>query len=121
VEFLPTQQLLLVRRRKGSVRHTPALLGDHHSLYVRFLKDIAQAPPPYQVEAGIVGVPGWKLEPIRASSGEMDKGDVILQGTLKDDSEEEQHKFLLAFFQEVFNQAGLDRPLNLHNFPGRRQ
>jgi hypothetical protein len=49
----------------------------HLSLYVRFLKDIVQAPPPYQVEAGIVGVPGWKLQPIRASSGEMDKGDII--------------------------------------------
>jgi len=85
------------------------------------MKDIVQAPPPYQVEAGIVGVAGWRLEPVAASSGEMDKGEVVLQGALQDESDEEQHRFLLSFFEEVFNQAGLDRPLNLHNFPSRRR
>jgi hypothetical protein len=55
------------------------------------------------------------------SSFQRVKGEVVvLQGTLRDESDEEQHRFLSACFEEVFNHVGLDRPLNLHNFPGRR-
>lgn len=43
--------------------------------------------------------------------------DVKVRKVIKSTDEETQKKYLLKFFQAIFDQAGYDRPASLNRFP----
>jgi hypothetical protein len=100
--------------------HLEGVMVSHLPLWVKFMRNVVETPPPYTVEAGIVNIERWHLQSMHASGGELFSKDIILRDTLKDDTQAEQYRFLLRFFEGMFNQAGLDRPPHLNGFPPQR-
>jgi hypothetical protein len=88
--------------------------------YVTFMRDVSNVKPPYTVEAGLVGVKNWDLYVTNQRGGEIFGpmyDDVKLRQTLLNDSEIEQEKFLLRFFEKIFDQSGRERPPHYNGFP----
>lgn len=89
--------------------------------YLNFTKQVSGVSLPVTVEAGLVGVKGWELIVATGYGPAISAGtmydDVKVRRVLNNDDEETRKKFLLDFFQSVFDQAGIDRPAGLNGFP----
>lgn len=89
-------------------------------LYLEFIQKVSGVSLPVTVEAGMVGVKGWELivatdyGPAKSAGTMYDN--VKFRRLLKSDDAETQRKFLLEFFEAIFDQVGVDRP-RLNDFP----
>jgi hypothetical protein len=86
-------------------------------LYLEFMRTVAKAPLPVQVEAGIEGVKGRLIvhngQPIK-DAGVMHHDEVIHRGLIRSYDEAERIAFLLEFFKKVNAGSGVPRPSGLY-------
>ena len=85
-------------------------------LYMRFMKEIAEAPVPIQVEAGLQGVKGCLIahNSYSSQSPTMHRDEVKHRGLLRTFEKEEQLAFLIEFFKKVNAASGVPRPDKLY-------
>ena len=77
--------------------------------------------PPYTIEAGAVGLNqaylGVPKDYDDGLRGPIHENELMYRGVLEGDSEEEIQRFLLDFFEALFELSGYRRPENFNNFP----
>lgn len=88
---------------------------------VSFASDRLGLNPPWQVEAGLVGIKGLHIGmPPRDFWGPIRKSEITHRMIVNDDKPPSYDAFLLAFFGLVYDATGYARPDNLHGFPPGR-
>jgi hypothetical protein len=88
------------------------------TLFMRFMREISQVPPPINVEVGIEGIAGWQIAHnnyvINRSSPIMHRDFVEHKGVLRSFDKVEQHAFLMQFFKKLNENSGVSRPQGLY-------
>ncbi|MBL4803925.1 MAG: TIR domain-containing protein [Alphaproteobacteria bacterium] len=88
--------------------------------YINFAKGMG-IEPPYTIEAGAVGLNqaylGVPKDYDDGLRGPIHENELMYRGVLEGDSEEEIQRFLLDFFEALFDLSGYRRPENFNNFP----
>jgi hypothetical protein len=93
------------------------------NLYFEFLRDVSKIGPPYTVEVGLHGVKGHLLIISGATFSSAGKGfenSFELRRVLHNTELKTQDKFLLEFFEMMYDQTGHPRPHKLYGFPPDR-
>jgi hypothetical protein len=86
-------------------------------LYIQFMQQISQVPPPVEVEAGICGIRGRAIAHnggVIQSVNVMHEDSVTYRTSLKSFDKSAQGEILLEFFRRVNNNTGVARPIGLY-------
>lgn len=88
--------------------------------YINFAKSMG-IEAPYTIEAGAIGLNqaylGIPKDYDDGLRGPIHENELIYRGVIEEANEAEIQKFLLDFFEELFDLSGYHRPKNFNNFP----
>ena len=91
-------------------------------LIIAFAKNTMEVSTPFQVECGLVHVKGSYIKMPDPAGGWVPWGplreqEIVYRATINDVNEDALNRFLLTFFNEVYDGAAYPRPENLFHFP----